>query len=48
MLNVNDILTKWLTDLQGYRFPDYERFPDIELYMEQVITYLDRSLSIFL
>ena len=47
MLNVNDILTKWLTDLQGYRFPDYERFPDIELYMEQVITYLDRSLSIF-
>ncbi len=47
MLNINDILSKWLNELQNYRFPDYERFPDIDLYMEQVITYLDRSLSIF-
>lgn len=47
MLNINDILNKWLDELEGFRFPDYERFPDIDLYMEQVITYLDRSLFIF-
>ena len=40
MLNVNDILTKWLTDLQVYRFTDYERFPDIELYMTKYNSFL--------
>lgn len=47
MLNINEILSKWLQELEGYRFPDYENFPDIDLYMDQVITYLDRNLSIF-
>lgn len=47
MLKINDILTSWLADLENFRFPDYERFPDIDLYMDQVITYLDRNLSVF-
>lgn len=47
MLNVNEILNKWLNELEGYKFPDYERFPDIDLYMEQIMTYLERNLSIF-
>lgn len=47
MLKINDILTNWLSELENFRFPDYERFPDIDLYMDQVITYLDHNLSIF-
>ncbi len=47
MLKINEILTTWLAELENFRFPDYERFPDIELYMDQVITYLDRNLAVF-
>lgn len=47
MLKINEILTNWLTELENFRFPDYERFPDIELYMDQVLTYLDRNLAVF-
>lgn len=47
MLKVNEIISNWLDELEGFRFPDYERFPDIELYMDQVLTFLDRSLQVF-
>lgn len=47
MLKINDILSTWIVELENFRFPDYERFPDIDLYMDQVITYLDRNLSVF-
>lgn len=47
MLNINDILSKWLNELENFKFADYEKLPDIDLYMDQVITYLDRNLQVF-
>ncbi len=47
MDNINQSLEKWLNDLNNFSFKDYENLPDLELYMEQVINYLERELDIF-
>lgn len=46
MDKIKPILNNWLSELDQYELPDYEKFPDIELYMDQVITYLKRELSV--
>lgn len=46
MNNVKGILNNWLDSLDDFKFPEYHEFPDIELYMDQVITYLDRELKV--
>lgn len=38
-------LNKYLKDLEGYKLPDYEDFPQIELYMEQVVSYICEALD---
>ncbi len=40
------VLTHWLEELNDFKFPDYEALPDIELYMDQVMTYLQREMSV--
>ena len=35
----------WLNDIQQYRLPRWEELPDIELYMDQVITLIERYLT---
>ncbi len=38
-------LLSWIEELQQYRLPRWEELPDIELYMDQVITLIERYLS---
>ena len=47
MDNINQSVEKWLNELNNFSFKDYENLPDLELYMEQVINYLERELDIF-
>lgn len=46
MDKVKTTLSHWLEELENFNFPDYEKFPDIDLYMDQVITYLDKELNV--
>lgn len=47
MNKIKPTLEHWLEDLDNFNFPRYEQFPDIELYMDQVIKYLDVELKVF-
>lgn len=47
MDNINQSLEKWLNELNNFSFREYENLPDLDLYMEQVINYLERQLMIF-
>ena len=47
MKSINNTLDKWLKDLENFSLKDYERFPDIDLYMDQLITYLEREFQIY-
>jgi hypothetical protein len=39
--NLND----WLNDLTSFSLPKWRGLPDLDLYMDQVVTYLERELS---
>ena len=47
MNSINDILGKWLDELSKFSYKDYKDLPDIDLYMDQVVTFLDKQLAIF-
>jgi hypothetical protein len=47
MRNINKSLENWLNELNNFSFKSYEGKPDMDLYMEQMLGYLDRELSIF-
>lgn len=47
MENIKKALEKWLNELNHFSFKDYEELPDIELYMDQVVTFLEKQLYIF-
>lgn len=47
MENVNKTITNWLNELEDFKYPTYEQLPDIELYMEQMMYFLERELAIF-
>ena len=47
MNSVNKTLISWLKDLDKFSYKNYEQLPDIDLYMDQMITYLDKQLNIF-
>ena len=34
-------LLQWMDDMQTYHLPRWEELPDIELYMDQVITLIE-------
>ncbi len=42
-----EILRQWAQQMQEYDFVPWERLPEIDLYMDQVITYMDRQLGSF-
>lgn len=46
-IDCNQILKSFLNELSKFDFLDYERLPDIDLYMDQVVKYLDRTLHVF-
>ncbi len=45
-VNVNQILANWLKELEENQLPSYEKLPDFDLYMEQMINYLERQAHI--
>lgn len=38
-------LDKWLQELTTFSLPKWRNLPDLDLYMDQVVTYLERELS---
>ena len=40
-------LMEWLREVQGFSQADWDKLPDIGLYMDQVQTYIERQLSLF-
>ena len=47
MKDINSSLNFWLDELEKYEVTPYEKLPDIDLYMDQMITYLERNLNTF-
>ncbi len=47
MESINSILGKWLNELDKFSYKDYTDLPDIDLYMDQVVTFLEKQLAIF-
>lgn len=47
MKTINDELIKFLEDILEFSLPRWDELPDIELYMDQVITFIDKNVSIF-
>lgn len=40
-------MVSWFSDLKDHSTPDWDMLPDLDLYMDQVITYLERQMRIF-
>ena len=47
MSTIKSKLIDWVTELENYHMPNWNDLPDIDLYMDQVITYLEKQLAIF-
>lgn len=47
MFSIKNELSNWVTEFENYRIPDWDDLPDIDLYMDQVITYLEKQLAVF-
>jgi hypothetical protein len=45
---MKEIITElkvWLEQLENFTLPNWDSLPDLDLYMDQVITYLEKQLS---
>jgi hypothetical protein len=40
-------LQKWLNDVNDFSLPQYKELPNVDLYMEQVLKYINETLSVF-
>ena len=47
MKDINKSLKLWLEEIDKYELSKYEHLPDIDLYMDQMLTYLERQLNTF-
>ena len=47
MNSIKKSLENWLNELNNFSFKNYEELPDIDQYMDQVVTFLDKQLYIF-
>lgn len=47
MDSIKKALENWMNELNNFSFKDYEQLPDLDLYMDQVIQFLDKQLYIF-
>lgn len=47
MDSINKSLENWLNDLNNFSFKSFEQLPDLELYMDQVVTFLEKQLYVF-
>ena len=46
-IETNDTLLDWCQELVKVRLPRWNELPDIELYMDQVITLIEKYLAVF-
>ncbi len=46
-MDIKKYLTSWLKDLEELNLPSWDKLPEIDLYMEQLTTYLDRITNVF-
>jgi len=42
------MLTTWSEGMNSHKMPKWESLPDIDLYMDQVITYMERQMNVFI
>ena len=47
MDNIKKTLEDWLNELNNFSFRKYEELPDIDLYMDQVVNFLEKQIKIF-
>lgn len=47
-MNVKRQLSNWLLELTNYNTPNIDALPNIDLYMEQMINYLENELRVFM
>ncbi len=47
LANIKNELTDFSTSLKEYKTEPWNQFPGIDLYMDQVVTYLERLLKLF-
>jgi hypothetical protein len=47
METIKNQLDFWLSSMQARRLVSWEQLPDIGLYMDQVLTYVDRQLGLY-
>lgn len=47
MREIERELIKWNEEISKYHIPRWEELPDIELYMDQVITFIEKHINIF-
>lgn len=40
-------LSSWCSEMKTYATPSWDALPDLDLYMDQVITYLERQMRLF-
>lgn len=45
--NEQNELREWCEKLSSFEVGDWEEWPDIDLYMDQVISYLERYMNVF-
>ena len=46
-MNIQKELIKWNEDISKYHIPRWEELPDIELYMDQVVSFIEKNIHIF-
>lgn len=47
MENAIENIKQWSRDIENYEPLSWDRMPEIDLYMDQVITYMDKQLSLY-
>lgn len=47
MNTIKESLVNWLNAMNNFSFKDYKDLPELDLYMDQVITFLEKQLYVF-
>lgn len=47
MSEASDRITKWAGQIENYSAVEWDRLPEIYLYMDQVLTYMNKQLTVF-
>ena len=46
-MEINNSVAAWSAGLAAQRLPRWDELPDIDLYLDQVLTLLDKYLGLF-